>query len=148
MKIIRTKIEINASADQVWQVLTDIDKYPEWNPFIKKISGNLHPGERLKVIIHPPGKKESVFKPVVLKVDKNREFCWLGHLFFPGIFDGEHRFQIESISDSSVLFHHNEHFSGILVPVFWKTLFNHVRIGFMEMNQALKLHVEHKKGPQ
>ena len=144
MKVIRTKIEINASAAQVWHVLTDFDKYPEWNPFIKKISGRLHPGEKLRVTIHPPGKKESVFNPVVLNVEKNREFCWLGHLFFPGIFDGEHHFQIESISDSAVLLHHNEHFSGILLPVLWKTLFNHIRIGFIEMNQALKLRVEHK----
>jgi uncharacterized protein YndB with AHSA1/START domain len=38
-KEIITEIEIDASPSQVWQVLTDFEKYPTWNPFIKKISG-------------------------------------------------------------------------------------------------------------
>lgn len=30
---------INASAANVWQVLTDFENYPGWNPVIKKITG-------------------------------------------------------------------------------------------------------------
>lgn len=30
---------INASAANVWQVLTDFENYPAWNPVIKKITG-------------------------------------------------------------------------------------------------------------
>jgi Polyketide cyclase / dehydrase and lipid transport len=38
-KEIVTEIEINAAPSRVWQVLTDFEKYPIWNPFIKKITG-------------------------------------------------------------------------------------------------------------
>ena len=36
---IETKIRINASPKQVWDVLIDFERYPEWNPFIKSIKG-------------------------------------------------------------------------------------------------------------
>jgi uncharacterized protein YndB with AHSA1/START domain len=54
MKEIYTEIEINASAGIVWDILTDFDNFPNWNPFIKKISGILQEGERIEVFIKPP----------------------------------------------------------------------------------------------
>ena len=41
MRVISTEIEISASDEEVWQVLSDFDAYPEWNPFIKTIEGKL-----------------------------------------------------------------------------------------------------------
>ena len=34
------KIEIAAPPTAVWAILMDFDRYPEWNPFIVKISGD------------------------------------------------------------------------------------------------------------
>jgi uncharacterized protein YndB with AHSA1/START domain len=36
---INSEIIINTSAEKVWNVLTDFDAFPSWNPFIKSISG-------------------------------------------------------------------------------------------------------------
>jgi hypothetical protein len=36
---IKTEIPIGAPASAVWSILMDFERYPEWNPFIKKISG-------------------------------------------------------------------------------------------------------------
>jgi hypothetical protein len=142
MKELKTSIEINAKPEKVWQVLLDFDNYPQWNPFIKHIQGNPQVGKKIEAKIHPPGQREMTFKPILLVVDTNKELRWLGHLFFPGIFDGEHLFKIEPLEKSKVLFRQEEKFSGILVPVFWKSLHQHTRIGFVEMNQALKERVE------
>jgi len=30
-----TSVDIDATAERVWQVLTDLPAYGEWNPFIK-----------------------------------------------------------------------------------------------------------------
>jgi len=142
MKELKTSIEINASPEEIWRILLEFENYPEWNPFIKGIEGTPEIGAKLKVKIHPPGQSEKTFKPILLNVEQNRELCWIGHLFFPGIFDAEHAFIIESVSESKIIFHHQEKFSGILVPVFWKSLYQHTRAGFIEMNQALKKKVE------
>ena len=55
MKELRTEIEIQASAERVWQLLTDFPSFPQWNPFIRKASGNIRVGERLEVNIQPSG---------------------------------------------------------------------------------------------
>ena len=84
------------------------------------------------------------FKPTLLKVEPNREIRWLGHLFFPGLFDGEHIFLIEPIEESKVRFVQRETFKGILVPILWKSLARDTRRGFDEMNKALRERCTHK----
>jgi uncharacterized protein YndB with AHSA1/START domain len=39
MKEIRSEIEIQASPEKVWKILTDLDKYQEWNPFLHHAGG-------------------------------------------------------------------------------------------------------------
>ncbi|MEW6131297.1 MAG: SRPBCC domain-containing protein [Acidobacteriota bacterium] len=138
MREIVTQIEINAPAQRVWQILLDFDRYPQWNPFIKNISGEAKAGGRLNVRIHPPNSRAMTFKPTVLKAEPDRELRWLGRLLIPGLFDGEHRFVIEPIDENRVFFTHAERFNGLLVPLLWKSLDTQTREGFMQMNAALK----------
>lgn len=53
VKEIVTAININASAAPVWQVLTDFENYPAWDPFIKKITGKPAKDAKLEVHICP-----------------------------------------------------------------------------------------------
>ena len=36
---LHTEIEIEAPADIVWDILTDLDHYEDWNPFIVSSAG-------------------------------------------------------------------------------------------------------------
>jgi hypothetical protein len=137
-KELYSEIEINATSDRVWRVLTDFLTYPIWNPFIREIRGNAAAGEKLRVFLQPSGSRGMVFKPTVLKAEKNRELRWLGKLFFSGLFDGEHYFRIEPMDDTRVKFIQAEVFSGILVRLFAKSLDKDTLRGFSEMNEALK----------
>jgi hypothetical protein len=142
VKELRSEIEIQASAERVWQLLTDFLSFPQWNPFIRKASGNLRVGERLEVNIQPSGASGMTFRPTVLKAEPNRELRWLGHLLISGLFDGEHSFTIEPLGESRVRFIQREVFTGLLVPLFARGLDTDTRRGFEEMNQALKARAE------
>ena len=142
MKELKTKIEINGNINQVWEVLTNFHSFPDWNPFIKKIEGELKVGTQLKVLIEPPGGKAMTFKPTIKILEPKTEFRWLGNFLFPGIFDGEHIFQLEQIDANNTKFTHRENFNGLLVPLLWKSLNTKTRQGFEEMNKALKEKVE------
>jgi hypothetical protein len=142
MKELRTEIEIQASAERVWQLLTDFPSFPQWNPFIRKASGNIRVGERLEVRLQPSGASAMTFRPTVLKVEPSREFRWLGHLLVRGLFDGEHCFTIEPLGGSRVRFSQREVFNGLLVPLLARGLDIDTRRGFEEMNQALKVRAE------
>jgi len=144
---LESEIDIAAPAERVWSILVNFSDYPQWNPFIRTIRGVPEVGARLVAHLQPSGTKGMTFRPIVLSAIPARELRWLGHLWVPGLFDGEHQFSIQPISDAKVKFRQNELFSGILVPLFKGTLERDTKRGFKEMNQALKDRAEGNRTP-
>jgi hypothetical protein len=145
MRELSTEIEIDAPPADVWRVLTDSEAYPEWNPFIRKLEGDLRPGERLEVRIEPPGGRGMTFKPKVLAAEPERELRWLGRLLVPGVFDGEHILRIEPIGESRSRFVQAERFRGLLVGMAGAGTLEKTKEGFERMNAALKERVEQSR---
>jgi hypothetical protein len=141
-KEIKTEVIIQASTERVWEVLTAFEKYPLWNPFVKSIQGKVKTGAKIIVRLEQPGSKGMTFKPTVLTFDKNKEFKWIGHLLFPGLFDGEHRFELIDNGDGTTTFIQAERFKGMLVRMFSKMLDTSTMKGFHAMNLQLKEEAE------
>ncbi len=134
---IETRITINASKKQIWDILMDFNNYPAWNPFIKYIKG--HAAIGMQLYIELPAMS---FKPIVYSNRKERYFSWKGKLFLKGIFDGHHCFEIKQINEQQCEFIQSEEFSGVLVPFFKKKLKQDTLSGFIAMNEALRLRAE------
>lgn len=135
---INTEIVIHATTEKVWSILTDFKNYPNWNPFIKSINGDVKVGNTIIARIEPPESKGMTFKPKVLTYDSNKELSWLGHLLFSGLFDGEHKFEVVDNGNGSTTFRQSEKFNGILIPLFKKELSINTKNGFENMNNKLK----------
>ncbi len=142
MRSIKTEIVLNSSKEEVWEVLMNHSSYPNWNPFIKKISGPTQPGDYLQITLQSEGNKPMEFKPQVLINNTNQEFRWLGKLGFKGVFDGEHYFILKQIGPNQIKFIHGENFTGILSGVLMKMIGKGTERGFKAMNIALKALVE------
>lgn len=138
-KELTTTILINASPEKVWAILINFKDYRTWNPFIKSITHTqkLAVGNKIKVVLDG-----MTFIPKIRAYDTNQEFRWLGHLFFPGLFDGDHCFQVIDNGDGTTYFIQSEVFKGLLVPLFNKKLDTDIKAGFEAMNEALKVEVE------
>ncbi len=134
---IKTSILIHAKPEAVWKTLTKTEDYPEWNPFVTSLQGELGMGNKLSAQL--PGMK---FTPTIVIWNPGKEFAWLGHLWVKGLFDGQHGFRVEENADGSTTFHHTEQFKGLLVPLFKKMLKTETKPGFEAMNEALKKRVE------
>ena len=141
---IKTEIYIRASPEKIWKILTDFNNYRSWNPFIKSISGLVAVGKKIRVRLEPPGARGMTFNPEVLILEVNKEFRWLGHLLFKGLFDGEHKFELVDNNNGTTTFRQSEVLSGILVPFFKKMIDVNTTNGFNEMNQQLKALAEKK----
>lgn len=138
MKKVETGIQIQASPEKVWSVFSDTARWSEWNPFITKFDGALNPGSGISVTLELPGERLMTIKPRVLAVEPSRELRWKGKLLIPGIFDGEHYFQL-SPENGGTCFTHCEIFGGILIGILDM---NKVKQAFEAMNEALKKRVE------
>ncbi len=141
---IKAEILINAQPEKVWAILTDFKSYPNWNPFIKSIKGDVKVGNKITARIEPPEAKGMTFKPKVLCYETNKELRWLGHLLFAGLFDGEHKFELIDNGDGTTTFRQSEKFNGLLVPLFKKQLNTNTKNGFAAMNMKLKELAEQK----
>lgn len=137
MKEIQTSIRIHATPARVWVVLTDFECYPQWNPFVASLTGDVAVGNTIRVQL--PGM---AFTPVVLTFQENRSFSWKGKLGVTGIFDGEHRFNLVDNGDGTTRFEHSERFSGILVHLFSSRFYAKTQESFEKLNLALKARVE------
>lgn len=138
MRNIETSQVVNAPATEVWKTLMNFNDYPNWNPFIKSLSGTARVGEQLTVELCLPGKKPMFFKPTVLKAIPNQEFRWIGKLGVKGLFDGEHYFKLEKLDNKRTLFTQGENFSGLLSGLLFKMIGEETKQGFEAMNEALE----------
>lgn len=142
-KLLETSIEIDAPVEDVWATFGDFARWPEWNPFVVELTGTFEVGERLEARIQPPGGRGMTFKPTVVAYEPPRELRWVGHVLFPGVFDGEHRFVLERIGESRTRFTQSEEFRGALVWLFMGTTGKtRTTLGFEALNRALKERVE------
>ena len=139
---LHTTVDIDATPETVWNILTDLDQYPEWNPFIVESRGDVAVGNKLVNRMQPPGGKATTFKPTITAVDPARTFEWLGRLGVPGVIDGRHRFELEPTPSGGTRVVHTEHFNGVLVRLLRKTLDTQTHAGFEAMNTALKTRAE------
>ena len=137
-KEILTEIQINASPEKVWAVLSDNAQWEAWNPLIIKSLGRFAAGEKIANTMVIEGQKPMTIGPKVLVAEPAKELRWLGRLLMPGIFDGEHYFKLEA-KDGGTRLVHGEHFNGILLFVMD---FDKVLKGFVALNEALKKRVE------
>lgn len=142
------EINIKASAAQVWAVLTDFASYPTWSSFIMGIEGEGKPAGHLKTTMVLPGKEAQHFQPRITAWEEQRHFAWLGQLWFGGLFDGEHHFELHSQPDGSTLLIQHEYFRGLLVPMLKSMLVNETAQGFEQFNEAVKREVERRASLQ
>jgi len=138
---LHTEIDIDATPEVVWQVLIDLDRWVDWNPFITSSVGKPEVGEKLVNRMEPPGGKAITFKPQVTVVEDGKMFEWLGKLGFSGVFDGRHRFDVEATPTGTKLTQ-SESLDGMLVRVMQKSLDSKTKSGFEAMNVALKARAE------
>lgn len=139
---LHTEITLEASPEQVWQVLTDTAAYPQWNPVIVRLQGKLEPGQNIAFENRDANGSSMVFRPTVLKAEADRELRWLGGLGLPHIFDGEHSFKLTALAGGRTRLEHAEHFSGLLIPFTRRWLNGSVLEGFERLNRALQARVE------
>ncbi len=142
-----TAIEIQAPALRVWEILADLDAYHTWNPMIREASGELRPGERLRLLFHPAGTGARVFRPVLLTVEPGRELRWEGRPCVPKIIESEHVFILKKNGGNGTLLVHDMVFRGLLAPLAVKKAGRMIREQFEGMNRALKNRAESRDVP-
>jgi hypothetical protein len=135
MITVSATIQIDAAPEAVWAVLTDLGRYPEWNPLFRQASGQVAVGNRITLrSAHPANGRLMTVKPKITVADPGAELRWVSSL--PGIMSGEHRFALTPAHGGTRV-EQSETFRGLLTAFSNKT-FTRAEAGFGTLNEALK----------
>ena len=139
MKTMSATIQIDAPPEAVWAVLTDLARYPEWNPLFREASGEVAVGSRITLrSVHPANGRLMTVRPKITVADPGVELTWTSSL--PGIISGEHRFTLTPAGGGTRL-EQSEAFHGLLAAFPLKT-FTRAEASFQGLNEALKKRAE------
>lgn len=142
MPIYQTSFEVNAPADRVWQVLTTLDRYPDWNPQIPLARGALERGSQINLRLALPGRPPLDLAATIEEVRPASLLTWRGHVVAPWFFEGYRRFEIKPITGSKVLVTHVEDVHGLLAPLFSVLMGTPVQKSHTALNEALRVRAE------
>ncbi len=115
-------IEVDATPQQIWEWMADVNEWPQWKPFI--ISSSYIKGENLEVgskIKFKPnsGPKPMDLKAVITESEKPSHIAWEGKM--PGL-KAHHSFDFEDLGNGKTKVITRETFSGMAVFLFRKIM--------------------------
>jgi hypothetical protein len=142
MPSLYAEIEINASAQLIWDVLIRKEDWRFWNTFLYDCDPNLpfYPGREVFLAMQRiEGDDETEFQPIVTMMHPQRCLKWIAKI--PGL-RSEHSFELQEISPGYTRYMHREVFSGVLSNVFLPFIRQDEKQGLKRMAYQLKRYVE------
>jgi hypothetical protein len=106
-------INVRATPETIWALLTNAADFPRWNSTVKSIDGDIALGSRLalRVTIAP----ERVFKPKVTELISGKRMVWSDGA--APMFKGVRVFTLTPRPDGTTDFAMAETFSGVMLPL-------------------------------
>jgi hypothetical protein len=121
MKEFSASTTINASTDLIWRILIDATKYPEWDPGIESIEGEIALGNKLT--LHTKLNPDKPLTVTVSDIAARQSMTWSSGMPL-GLFKGERTFTMAQQTGGQVKVTVREVFSGLLLPIFGKSIPN------------------------
>jgi hypothetical protein len=130
---------VHAPRPEVWRLLTNLEGYHAWNPYITWASGEVRGGARIKLQLDPEHGDPYRVPCDVLIVKQMRKVFWRCRTRLPGVLDREHTFRLLPIDADSMRLVYEGRWEGVLVPF---TDLDDRKQGYRRMVLALKNRAE------
>ncbi|MEZ5925579.1 MAG: SRPBCC domain-containing protein [Hyphomicrobiaceae bacterium] len=119
MKSFAVQVEIAASPDTIWELLTDAPHYPRWNSTVERVEGEIASGGKLKVFTK--AAPDRGFPLTVTAFERPGRMVWSGGMPL-GLFKGERTYEITARAGGRTAFVMREVFSGLLAPLITRSI--------------------------
>lgn len=149
-------IAIQASPERIWSILADFAAYPEWNPYIKAVRGQVAPeaGIEMDLLYNTAYDREDGERATesarVTAFQAPRYFSWIwDHPRGNWWLSAERVFRIKSREDGKCTFFNEAYYTGMsLMKLFGILDFRRdavekrIKLSMLKMNDALKARAE------
>jgi hypothetical protein len=138
MLTVETAIDINASKTLVWQTLSKLHEFHQWNSRTH-FSSPAVLGEKQTMRVKLFGFWLSV-SVIIQTYDSENGLRWQGGI--PGLYTGSHYFSLQQKPDGTTNLTQGEDFKGVFVPLMWPFLKHELNSLYAAMNKELKAQCE------
>lgn len=140
---VRAEIEIDATPETVFDILTDLDQYPDWNPFTPQIESTLEIGApvRMQVRLSHSGKLSQQIEFVTAN-ERPTRLCWGANLPWRFLIRADRCQTLVSIGESRTRYICTDAISGWLTPLVIRFFGPAMQRGFEDCALALKKRAE------
>ena len=138
---IEHRIGIQAPAEVIWEVLSDLPRWHEWCELYPKAAGEIRIGSVLDLTLALPGRPPEEIHPVVLEWVPNEQLHWRLTML-GGLVKTTRFFEIEALSAEGCIVSNGELIAGLLGPRIGKRMAGTIYRSFIAMNEALKARAE------
>lgn len=145
--IVSETVEIDAPQSLVWSVLTDYEKYPEWNPYTVKVETTLELGTPIVLYLPDPAKPGEIFRNVewLSVIDAPHHLQYNTGSEIPGIHAIRDQW-VEDLGYGRSSYRTTDVFAGDIAQLVFDMQGEWVRNGFNAVACALKARAEHLRG--
>ena len=132
---IEHRIGVAAPADTIWELLADVERWPQWNPLYTQATGKLGIGAALKLRETLPGRPPRQITPVVVDWEPRAQILWREN----GVLARTMRYiEIEALSEAGCIFANGAFFHGVAGELQAKQQRRAIFQGFEAMGEAVK----------
>ncbi len=136
MRVIHT-LEVAAPAATVWNVVTDLARYPEWNPFVVACRSTLEPGSPIVMRVRVLPFVAQPQRETILEHVPGRRLSY-GLTPLPlGVLASRRSHEVEALGPERARYVSRFELSGWLAPLVAMLLGQRLRAGFTAMSSAL-----------
>ncbi|WP_457107893.1 SRPBCC family protein [Methylobacterium sp. P5_C11] len=136
-RICSAEIAIPARAGMVWSVLTDLESYPAWNPYIRTATGRRREGARWRLERTLNGRAYRAVPVTVTCWEPGRRLTWRGGVAMPPLLIADHDVQIIETAEGVRLVQ-AQTVAGLLAPGLFPWLRTRLQARLTAMNEALR----------
>lgn len=135
-------VNIDAPQQLVWDILRDIRRYPEWNPFTERVITDFKPGSPIELHVHLPGRGRSVQREFITHLEPPSVMGWGMNILHDRLLKARRLQTIEKLAPDRCCYHTEDHITGLLCPLVRLLYLKSMTAGFNAMAHALKHRAE------
>ncbi|MET7767730.1 SRPBCC domain-containing protein [Nocardia sp. NPDC005366] len=140
--VIDAAVYIDATADLVWQVITDLPRYGEWNPFVTRCESSLEPGEPIDMTVAVFGSTPRRQREWIRSHTPGRELSYSMKPVPLGALHSLRSHTVTPVGDGRTRYESHFELDGWLHPVVAAVLGKNLRAGFEGMTAGIQLRSE------
>ncbi|WP_433683524.1 SRPBCC family protein [Nocardia sp. CA-119907] len=140
--VIDATVEIDAPAELVWQVITDLPRYGEWNPFCIEARSTLVPGEPIDMLVALSGSGPRRQREWMVSHTPGTEFSYSMKPVPLGTLHSLRSHKVTPLGPDRTRYESHFELSGWLHPLVIALLGKNLRRGFAGMTEGIQRRAE------